>query len=237
MCLCWRMILSLHRQGFSLGCCSSSSGSGCAVLTGYLPSYTGVTFTALQCGSCFTFHKYLKIHCTGELKLELLPSDTRCGNSCLESGSFVCSHWLLGRMIFPFPLQCTGFLWMLYIPILPLKYTPFRSHSKFWLCLCFFWGDEGTHYSLFLMRRWGNSLPVSKLELATQVPYASQAGWIVERVAQLQFAAVAVYFTPCTVSLLNCCLQREQECPWKKADTRMPGERRSSCNTNRLPTH
>lgn len=107
----WRTILSLHRQGFSPGCCGSGSGSGsgCAVLTGYLPSCAGVTFIALHCGSCFTFHKYLKIHCMGELKLGLLPSEARCGNSCFELGSLVCSRWLLGRMIFSFPLLCTGF--------------------------------------------------------------------------------------------------------------------------------
>lgn len=39
-----------------------------------------------------------------------------------------------------------------------------------------------------------------------------------------------MYFTPCTVSVLNCCLQREQEYPWKNADTRMPGGSRSSCD-------
>lgn len=103
----WRTIPSPHSQGFSLGRC------GCAVLSGYLPSCAGLTFITLRCGSCSTFYKYLKIHCMGELKLGLPPSDARSRNGCFELDPLVCSHWFLWRMIFSFPLVHTGGTWVI----------------------------------------------------------------------------------------------------------------------------
>lgn len=100
-CLCWRMVPLPHTQGFP-HCC------GCAVLTGYQPSCAGVTFTALHCGNCSTFYKYLKVHCMRVLQLGLPPSDARSRSICFELDSFVCLHWLLQIMIFSFPLLLTG---------------------------------------------------------------------------------------------------------------------------------
>ena len=94
---------SPHSWGFSSGRC----GCDCAVMTGYLPSYAGVTFITLRCGSCSIFYKYLKIPCMGDLKLGLLPSDAWSRKGCFELDLLVCSHWVLRRMIFSFPLLHT----------------------------------------------------------------------------------------------------------------------------------